>query len=86
MHPAPHLVQGVNGLVREVAVGDVPTGQRHTCSDGFIGVLDAVVLLILVLDVVKDLLCLLNGGRFHHDLLEPPLKGTVLLNVLTVFV
>jgi hypothetical protein len=73
MDPAPHFVQGVNGLVWEMAVGDVPTGQRHACSDGFVGVLDAVVLLVLVLDVVKDLLCLLNGGGLHHDLLEPPL-------------
>ena len=86
MHAASHLVQGVNGLVWQVTVCDVPARERHTGVDGLVGVLDAVVLLVFVLDVVEDLGGLLDRGGFHHDLLETPLQGAILLDVLAVFV
>ena len=86
MHAASHLIQGVNGLVWQVTVCDVPARERHTGVDGLVGVLDAVVFLVFVFDVVEDLGGLLNCGGFHHHLLETPLQGAVLLDVLAVFV
>ena len=84
--PASHLVQGVNGLVREVPIRDVPGGQGHAAADGLIGVVHRVVLLVLVLDVVQDLDGLVDAGRLHQHLLEAALEGSVLFDVLTVFV
>ena len=86
VHAAAHLVQGIDGLVRKVTVGDVAACECHTCLKGLIGVLDTVVLLVLVLDVVEDLNRLFNGGGFHHDFLEATFQRSILFNVLAVFV
>ena len=86
VHAASDFIERVNGLVRQMAVGDVPGSQLHARIDGFIGVGYAVVLLVFILDVVQNLDGLLHGGGFHNHLLETPLQRTIFLNVLAVFI
>ena len=42
--------------------------------------------LVIALDIVKDGNGLLDVGRFDHDLLEAPVKGSVLLHYLGEFI
>ncbi len=86
VHAAPHFIQSIDRLVGQMSIRDVPARKRHTRIDGLFGVLDAVVLLVLVLDVVKNLLGFLNCRGLHHDLLEATFQSAILLNVLAVFV
>ena len=86
VHPAANFVQGINGLVRQVAVGDVAGGQGDAALDGALRVVDRVVLLVLVLDVVEDLYGLLDAGGLDQHLLEAALEGAVLFDVLAVFI
>ena len=84
--PCTRFVENVNGLVREETVGDVPVAQADGSIDGLVAVADTVMLFILVLDVRQDLDRFIDGGRIHHDLLEPAVERTVLFDVLAVFV
>ena len=86
VHPAAGLVQGVDGLVRQVAVGDVALGELHAGLHGLGGEVHVVVVLVLLLDVVEDLDGLVHAGGFHEHLLEAALQGPVLLDVLAVLV
>ena len=80
------LVDDVDGLVGQLAVGDVAVGQRHRGVDGLLGDLDAVVRLVLVAQPPDDLDGLRHARRPHDDRLEAPLQGAVLLDVLAVLV
>ena len=51
-----------------------------------VGVLHAVVRLVTVAEPFEDQDRLLLAGRLDHHRLEPPLEGSVLLDVLAVFV
>ena len=78
------LVDEVDGLVRQVAVGQIPPGQLHRRVDGPVGDGQAVVLLIPAAQAPEDGLGLLRGGLRHLHRLEPPLQGGVLLDILAV--
>src|SRR5690606_13082649 len=80
------LVHHVDGLVREVAVGDVALGELHREVEGLLAEADVVVLLVAVLDVVQDLAGLVRGGGLDEDLLEAPVERAVLLDELAVLV
>ena len=80
------LVQQVDGLVRQVAVVDVPLSQHHHAAADFLGNLHPVVALIIALDAQQNLDSVLHRGLRHGDRLEPALQGRVLLNVFAVFV
>ena len=84
--PAGCLVDEVDGLVRQVAVGDVADGQidgglHRVIRDGHL-----VMLLVPVTDAEQDLHGLLERGLLDHDRLESPLQGSVTLDVLAVLV
>ena len=79
------LVNQVDGLVGQVAVGNIPLthGHRqaaHVRADGHL-----VERFIIGSNTPDDLHRLVNGGLFHNDGLEAPLQGRVLFDVLAVF-
>ena len=80
------LVDEVDGLVRQIAVGNVPLTHGHRQTAHLRGDGHLVVGLIVGGDALNDLDALLDGGLLHNDGLEAALQGGVLLNVLAVLV
>ena len=80
------LVDQVDRLVREVAVGDVADREVGRGLDGVVRDRDLVVLLVALADPHEDLDGLLEGGLLDHDRLEAPLERRVALDVLAVLV
>ena len=78
------LVDQVDGLVGQEAVGNVAVGVRDRELDRGIGVADRVELLVAVLDAVDDLDGVGLVGRRHLDGLEAPFERAVLLDRLAV--
>jgi len=64
------LVDDVDGLVRQVAVGDVARRQLHRGADGAAGEVHLVVLLEALAQALDDLDGVLDAGLRHVDLLE----------------
>ena len=80
------LVDQVDGLVGQLAVGDVAMRERGRGDDGRVGDVDAVVHFVALLQAAQD-----RDGVFHRRLvdqhfLEAALERGVLLDVLAVFV
>ena len=84
VHVGAGLVDEVNGLVGEEAVGDVPLGHGHRQAAHLGGDGHEVEPLVVGGDALDDLHAVLDGGLLHHDGLEAPLQGGVLLDVLAV--
>ena len=88
LHSQPRrgLVDEVDRLVGQEAVGDVAVGQRRRRDQR--GVRDAhlVVLLVLLLDAAQDRDRVLDRGLADEHRLEAPRKCGVLLYMLAVFV
>ncbi len=86
MHTRAYLVQGVDGLVGEEAVGDIAVCQFDTCFQCLVGIDDVMVLLVAWFDILKNLQRLLLRGGFNHHLLEAAFEGSIFLNRVAVFV
>ena len=84
--PAAGLVDEVDGLVRQVAVGQVAVGQVGRGHQCLIGDGHRVVRLVAVAQALQDLDGQGHVGLLHLDRLEPALEGGVLLQVLAVLV
>ena len=80
------LVDEVDRLVGQVAVGDVAGRQVGGGLDGLVGDRDLVVLLVALADAHQDLDRLLERGLLDHDRLEASLERGVPLDVLAVLV
>ena len=85
-HPRGGLVDQVDGLVRQEAVGDVAVGELGGGLERLVGDLHAVVLLVALAQALEDLHGLLGGGLLDLDLLEAALERRVPLQVLAVLV
>src|SRR3954471_13523806 len=85
-HARRGLVDEVDGLVGQEAVGDVAVGQLGGGLEGLVGDLDLVVLLVTVAQALEDLNGLLGGRLVDADLLEAALQRAVALEVLAVLV
>ena len=83
---AARLVDQVDGLVRQVPVGDVAVGQVGRRHHGLVGDGDAVVGLVAVPQALQDLDGVGQRRLLHLDRLEPAFQGGVLLQVLAVLV
>ena len=84
--PAAGLVDQVDGLVGQEAVGQVAVGQvgrRHQC---LVGDGDRVVRLVAVAQALQDVDGQRHRRLLHLHRLEAPLQGGVLLEVLAVLV
>ena len=80
------LVDEVDGLVRQVAVGDVPLGQQYRLTQHPLGDGDAVELLVVMGDALQNLQRILDIRLVDGDGLEPALQRGVLFDVLAVLV
>ena len=80
------LVDDVDRLVGQVAVGDVAVREARRGEDRLVRDADVVVRLVARLEPLDDLHRLVDRRRLHHDRLEAPLEGAVLLDVLAVLV
>ena len=80
------LVDQVDRLVGQEAVGDVAVGELGGGVQRLVGDLHAVVLLVALAQALEDLLGLLGGGLVDLDLLEAALERGVALQVLAVLV
>mmetsp|Transcript_6278 Transcript_6278/g.15188 ORF Transcript_6278/g.15188 Transcript_6278/m.15188 type:complete len:423 (+) Transcript_6278:934-2202(+) len=84
LHERPRLVDQVDRLVGEEAVGDVAHGQLGGGDEGVFGVAHAVVLRIHRFESGENLESLRDRRLLHPHRLEPALEGGVLLDVLPV--
>ena len=80
------LVDEVDGLVGQVAVGDVAVGQVGRGHERLVGDRDPVVGLVAVAQALQDLDGVGDRGLLDLDRLEAALEGGVLLEVLAVLV
>ncbi len=85
-HPRRGLVDEVDRLVGQEAVGDVAVGQLGGGVERLVGDLDLVVGLVAVAQALEDLDGLLDARRVDADLLEAALQRAVALEVLAVLV
>ena len=83
---AARLVDEVDRLVRQVAVGQVAVGQVGRGHQGLVRDVDRVVRLVAVAQALEDVDGEGHGGLLHLDRLEAPLESGVLLEVLAVLV
>ena len=83
---AGRLVDQVDGLVGQVAVGDVAGREVHRGLDRLVRDLDLVVLLVALADAHQDVDGLLDRRLLDHDRLEAALESGVALDVLAVLV
>ena len=84
--PARGLVDEVDCLVGQVAIGDVPDRQIGGRAERSIGDGHLVMLLVPFTDPHEDLDRLLLRRLVDHDRLEATLEGSVALDVLAVLV
>ena len=91
VHPADaqaaaRLVDEVDRLVRQVAVGQVAVGQVGRRHQRLVGDAHRVVRLVAVAQALEDVDRERHRGLVHLDRLEAALEGGVLLEVLAVLV
>ena len=84
--PRGRLVDEVDRLVGQEAVGDVAVGQRGGGDQRRIGDAHAVMDLVALAQAAQDGDRLLDGRLVDEDRLEAPLERRVLLDVLAVLV
>ena len=84
--PAGGLVDQVDGLVGQEAVGDVAVRQRGRGDHGRVGDAHVVMHLVALLQPAQDRDGVLDRRLVHQHRLEAPLQRRVLLDVLAILV
>src|SRR5258708_2008491 len=79
------VVDQIDGLVRQEAIGNVAVGVRDRNVDRFVGIADRVEFLVAVLDPKQNLGGIRLVRRRDFDGLEAALKRAVAFDALTVF-
>src|SRR4051794_22361028 len=85
-HARGGLVDEVDRLVGQLAVGDVPVRELRGRLERLVGDVHLVVLLVAVAQALEDLHGLVGRRLVDADLLEAPLESRVALQVLAVLV
>ena len=80
------LIDQIDGLVGQEAVGDVAIGEVGSCHERAIGDMHTVEDLVLLLEATQDRNGVLDGRLGDHHGLETTGERRVLLDVLAVFV
>ncbi len=84
LHARAGLIDQIDGLVWQEAVGQITVGVRHGESDRVVGVADGVKLLVALLDAKQNLHCVGFVRRRNFYRLEAALQRTVLLDRLAI--
>ena len=84
--PRTGLVQCINGFIGQVAVRYVPCCKPYTGFNGFGGISYIVMVFVPLLNIMEYFNRLFHSCGFNHYLLKSTFKGSVLFDVLTVFV
>jgi hypothetical protein len=84
--PCRRLIHEVYGFVGQEAIGDVAVGELGGGDDRLVVDLDPVVRLVAVPEAKEDLYGVVDGRLAHEYGLEAALQGSILLDVLAVFV
>ena len=85
-HARGSLVDQVDGLIGQEAVGDIAGGKFGGGLEGFVGDRQAVVLLVRVLMPLRISIVSSMRGLIDHDRLEAAFERRVAFDVLAVFV
>src|SRR5450631_2198612 len=80
------FVNQVEGLVGQLTVGDVAVRERRCGDDRRIRDVDAVMDFVALLQAAQNRDRVLDRGLVDQHFLKTPLKGCVLLDVLSVFI
>ena len=80
------LIDQIDGLVRQLAVGDVTVRERRRRDDRRVRDLDPVVHLVALLESAQDRDGVLDRGLVHQDFLEAPLERRILLDVFAILI
>ena len=83
--PGTHLVNHINGLVRQVAIIDITGTELRRRLERGIAVGHIVVLLKTALQPFENPHGIFHRGLYHIDFLEPARQGPILLEYTTVF-
>ena len=86
VHIRARLVDQVDGLIRQEAVGDVALGEHDGLAQDTVGNFHAVEGLVVVGDALENFERILHARLVDRDGLEAALKRGVLLDVLAVLV
>ena len=84
--PPRRLVDQIDRLVGELALGDVSMRERRGGDDGGVADVHPVVDLVALLQPAEDRDRVLDARRLHQHLLESPREGRVFLQVLAELV
>mmetsp|Transcript_72869 Transcript_72869/g.122718 ORF Transcript_72869/g.122718 Transcript_72869/m.122718 type:complete len:252 (+) Transcript_72869:1442-2197(+) len=82
--PSPGLINHVNGLVGQEAVGNVPLGHVHSRLQCILCVNATMMLLIFPCQASQNLHALLFTGLRDVHRLEPPLQSRILFDILAI--
>ena len=85
-NPAGGLIHQVDGLVRQLPIGDVALRQLGRGDDGTVGYIHPVVHLIALLETAQDGDGVFLVGLVHQHFLEAPLQGRILFHVLAILI
>ena len=86
LQPRRCLVDQVDGLVGQLASGDVPVAERRRRDQRGVGDRHLVVRLVALLESAQDRDGVFDARLPHEHLLEPALQRGILLDVLAVLV
>ena len=82
----PGLINKVDGLVRKLAVGDIPVGEHRGLHQGGVGDAYAVMHFKALLEPPQNGNGVLHSGLGHKDGLEPAFQGRILLDIPAVLI
>src|SRR5579883_319428 len=86
MYARTSFIEHVDSLIWQEAISDISIGKLHCLLDRLLTITNAVVLLVLRLDIIQDLDRLLHGRRIDDDLLEATIESAIFFNILTVLI
>ena len=80
------LVDQIDGLIRQLPIGDVTMRERRRCDDRRVSDLDLVVILVALLQAAQNRDGVLNRGFIDQHFLETTLERGVFLDVFAVLI